>query len=107
MCRPAPLLLNEPFGPLDAQTREDLEDLLREVHRAEGTTTVLVTHDIDESVYVGDRVVVLSAGPGAHVVLDLPVELPADRGQIGTRGSQAFVALRAKVGRAVRAGTGH
>ncbi|MFE0361273.1 hypothetical protein [Streptomyces griseoaurantiacus] len=105
MCRPAPLLLDEPFGPLDAQTREDLEDLLREVHRAEGTTTVLVTHDIDESVYVGDRVVVLSSG--AHVVLDLPIELPADRGQIGTRGSQAFVALRAKVGHAVRAGTGH
>ncbi|MFC9806500.1 hypothetical protein [Streptomyces griseoaurantiacus] len=77
------------------------------MHRAEGTTTVLVTHDIDESVYVGDRVVVLSSGSGPHVVLDLPVELPADRGQIGTRGSQAFVALRAKVGRAVRAGTGH
>jgi len=106
VCRPALLLLDEPFGSLDAQTREDLEDLLRQVHRAEGTTTVLVTHDIDESVYVGDRVVVLSPGPAAHLVLDLPVDLPEDRDQIATRGSEAFVALRAKVGRAVRSGTG-
>ncbi|MDQ0809086.1 ABC-type nitrate/sulfonate/bicarbonate transport system ATPase subunit [Streptomyces sp. B3I7] len=106
VCRPALLLLDEPFGSLDAQTREDLEDLLREAHRAEGTTTVLVTHDIDESVYVGDRVVVLSPGPAAHVVLDLPVELPVEREQITTRGCDAFVALRAKVGRAVRAGAG-
>ncbi|WP_329141368.1 ABC transporter ATP-binding protein [Streptomyces sp. NBC_00670] len=106
VCRPALLLLDEPFGSLDAQTREDLEDLLLQVHRADGTTTVLVTHDIDESVYVGDRVVVLSPGPAAHVVLDLPVELPDERDQIATRGSDAFVALRAKVGRAVRAGSG-
>jgi NitT/TauT family transport system ATP-binding protein len=106
VCRPALLLLDEPFGSLDAQTREDLEDLLLQVHRADGTTTVLVTHDIDESVYVGDRVVVLSPGPAAHIVLDLPVELPDARDQIATRGSDAFVALRAKVGRAVRAGSG-
>ncbi|WP_030379500.1 MULTISPECIES: ABC transporter ATP-binding protein [unclassified Streptomyces] len=106
VCRPALLLLDEPFGSLDAQTREDLEDLLLQVHRADGTTTVLVTHDIDESVYVGDRVVVLSPGPAAHIVLDLPVELPGERDQIATRGSDAFVALRAKVGRAVRAGSG-
>jgi NitT/TauT family transport system ATP-binding protein len=106
VCRPSLLLLDEPFGSLDAQTREDLEDLLLQVHRADGTTTVLVTHDIDESVYVGDRVVVLSPGPDAHVVLDLSVDLPPERDQIVTRGSDAFVALRAKVGRAVRSGGG-
>ncbi|MBX7552150.1 ABC transporter ATP-binding protein [Streptomyces sp. NPDC055966] len=102
VCRPSLLLMDEPFGSLDARTREDLEDLLLEVHRADGTTIVFVTHDIDESVYLGDRVVVLSPGPGSRVVLDLPVGLPADRDQITTRGLPAFVALRTEVGRAVR-----
>ncbi|OIK00444.1 ABC transporter [Streptomyces sp. MUSC 14] len=102
VCRPSLLLMDEPFGSLDARTREDLEDLLLEVHRADGTTIVFVTHDIDESVYVGDRVVVLSPGPGSRVVLDLPVGLPADRDQITTRGLPGFVALRTQVGRAVR-----
>jgi ABC-type nitrate/sulfonate/bicarbonate transport system ATPase subunit len=102
--RPALLLMDEPFGSVDAQTREDLEDLLLEVHRTDGTTIVLVTHDIDESVYVGDRVVVLSPGPAAHIVLDLPVRLPAQRDQITTRGLPEFVALRTEVGRAVRKG---
>lgn len=76
VCRPTLLLMDEPFGSLDAQTREDLEDVLLEVHRTDGTTIVFVTHDIDESVYVGDRVVVLSPGPGSRIVLDLPVRLP-------------------------------
>ncbi|MFJ3668947.1 ABC transporter ATP-binding protein [Streptomyces sp. NPDC090106] len=102
VCRPSLLLMDEPFGSLDAQTREDLEDLLLEVHRTDGTTIVFVTHDIDESVYLGDRVVVLSAGPGSHVLLDLPVGLPGKREQIATRGLPEFVALRAEVGRAVR-----
>ncbi|MET8244009.1 ABC transporter ATP-binding protein [Streptomyces sp. NPDC005202] len=104
-CRPSLLLMDEPFGSLDAQTREDLEDLLVQVHRADGTTTVLVAHDIDESVYVGDRVVVLSPGPASRVVLDLPVGLPDARDQIATRGLAEFVALRAQVGRAVRSDT--
>ncbi|MEV6479878.1 ABC transporter ATP-binding protein [Streptomyces sp. NPDC051576] len=104
VCRPSLLLMDEPFGSLDAQTREDLEDLLLEVHRTDPTTIVLVTHDIDESVYVGDRVVVLSPGPGAKIALDLSVELPGPRDQLGTRGLPEFVALRTRVGRAVRSG---
>ncbi|SOE06959.1 ABC transporter ATP-binding protein [Streptomyces sp. Ag109_G2-15] len=102
VCRPSLLLMDEPFGSLDARTREDLEDLLLEVHRADGTTIVFVTHDIDESVYVGDRVVVLSPGPGSRVVRDVPVGLPGKRDQITTRSLPAFVALRTEVGRAVR-----
>ncbi|MHC3469687.1 ABC transporter ATP-binding protein [Streptomyces sp. 7R007] len=102
VCRPSLLLMDEPFGSLDAQTREDLEDLLLEVHRTDGATIAFVTHDIDESVYVGDRVVVLSPGPASRVVLDLPVALPDPRDQIVTRGLPEFVALRAEVGRAVR-----
>ena len=63
--RPTLLLMDEPFGSVDAQTREDLEDLVLEVRRHHQMTILLVTHDIDESVYVGDRVVVLSKAP-AH-----------------------------------------
>ncbi|MEU2926812.1 ABC transporter ATP-binding protein [Streptomyces sp. NPDC007251] len=102
VCRPSLMLMDEPFGSLDAGTREDLEDLLLQVHRAAGTTIVFVTHDIDESVYVGDRVVVLSPGPGSRVVLDLPVDLPGERDQLTTRSLPGFVKLRTEVGRAVR-----
>ncbi len=99
--RPRLLLMDEPFGSVDAQTREDLEDLLLSVRGDHGMTILLVTHDIDESVYVGDRVVVLTGAPGT-VHTDLRVELPAPRDQIATREHPAFVALRAEVGRAVR-----
>ncbi|MFE9093464.1 ABC transporter ATP-binding protein [Streptomyces sp. NPDC007264] len=104
VCRPALLLMDEPFGSLDAQTREDLEDFLLEVHRTDGATILFVTHDIDESVYLGDRVVALSRGPAARIALDLPVPLPGARDQIATRSLPEFVALRTRVGRAVRGG---
>jgi NitT/TauT family transport system ATP-binding protein len=100
-CDPALLLMDEPFGSVDAQTREDLEDLILAVRRERGMTILLVTHDIDESVYVGDRVVVLTPGPG-QVRADLAVHLPAPRDQISTRELPAFVHLRATVGRLVR-----
>jgi NitT/TauT family transport system ATP-binding protein len=99
--RPVLLLMDEPFGSVDAQTREDLEDLVLRVHSGRGITTLLVTHDIDESVYVGDRVVVLTKAP-ARVAADLPVRLPGPRDQIATRELPAFVHLRAEVGRLVR-----
>jgi NitT/TauT family transport system ATP-binding protein len=100
--RPTLLLMDEPFGSVDAQTREDLEDLLLRVREAgSGMTILLVTHDIDESVYVGDRVVVLSRGP-AQIRADLPVLLPRPRDQISTREHPDFVRLRAEVGRLVR-----
>ncbi|MBB4687964.1 ABC transporter ATP-binding protein [Amycolatopsis jiangsuensis] len=96
--RPALLLMDEPFASVDAQTRFDLEDLLRRVQTEQGTTVLLVTHDIDESVYLGDRVLVLSKSP-AHIVADLPVDLPAQRDQITTRESPQFVSLRGEVAR--------
>ncbi|WP_067799614.1 ABC transporter ATP-binding protein [Actinomadura formosensis] len=99
--RPSLLLMDEPFGSVDAQTREDLEDLVLRVHRSEGVTILLVTHDIDESVYLGDRVVVLARDPG-RIRAELPVTLPAGRDQIGTRSDPEFVRLRAEVGRLVR-----
>jgi NitT/TauT family transport system ATP-binding protein len=99
--RPSFMLMDEPFGSVDAQTREDLEDLVLRVHRDTGMTILLVTHDIDESVYVGDRVVVLARNPG-RVRAELPVGLPTTRDQIETRGLPEFVRLRAEVGRLVR-----
>jgi NitT/TauT family transport system ATP-binding protein len=99
--RPALLLMDEPFGSVDAQTREDLEDLLLRVRADHAMTILLVTHDIDESVYVGDRVAVLSRSPG-RIHADLPVALPSPRDQIATREHPDFVRLRAEVGRLVR-----
>ncbi|MCT2582690.1 ABC transporter ATP-binding protein [Actinophytocola gossypii] len=96
--RPALLLMDEPFASVDAQTRADLEDLLLRVRRDHGSTVLLVTHDIDESVYLGDRVLVLSKSP-ASIVADLKVDLPADRDQISTRGSSTFVELRTEIAR--------
>jgi NitT/TauT family transport system ATP-binding protein len=99
--KPALLLMDEPFGSVDAQTREDLEDLLLTVRRREKMTILLITHDIDESVYVGDRVIVLSTAP-AQVRADIPVDLPAQRDQITTRADPRFVQLRTEVGRLIR-----
>ncbi|HEU5471685.1 MAG TPA: ABC transporter ATP-binding protein [Actinophytocola sp.] len=97
-CKPALLLMDEPFASVDAQTRAELEDLLLRVRREQNSTVLLVTHDIDESVYLGDRVLVLSRSP-ATIVEDLTVGLPADRDQITTRGSARFVELRTEIAR--------
>ncbi|WP_158882070.1 ABC transporter ATP-binding protein [Amycolatopsis anabasis] len=102
--RPALLLMDEPFASVDAQTRFELEDLLRRVQREQGSTVLLVTHDIDESVYLGDRVLVLSKSP-ASIVADLPVGLPAERDQITTRESAEFVSLRGEVARLLHGGS--
>ncbi|MEV7006103.1 ABC transporter ATP-binding protein [Streptosporangium sp. NPDC051022] len=99
--RPSLLLMDEPFGSVDAQTREDLEDLTLRVRSLHTMTILLITHDIDESVYVGDRVVVLSKAP-AGIVGDLRVDLPGPRDQISTREHPEFVRMRAEVGRLVR-----
>jgi NitT/TauT family transport system ATP-binding protein len=97
-CQPSLLLMDEPFASVDAQTRFELEDLLLRVKREHSSTVLLVTHDIDESVYLGDRVLVLSKSP-ASIVADLPVDLPTRRDQITTRESANFVTLRGEVAR--------
>jgi NitT/TauT family transport system ATP-binding protein len=101
--RPALLLMDEPFASVDAQTRFELEDLLRQVQREQGSTVLVVTHDIDESVYLGDRVLVLSKSP-ASIVADLNVDLPDERNQITTRESAAFVTMRGEVARLLNVG---
>jgi NitT/TauT family transport system ATP-binding protein len=102
--RPALLLMDEPFASVDAQTRFELEDLTRRVQREQGSTILVVTHDIDESVYLSDRVLVLSKSP-ASIVADLPVGLPAERDQITTRESAEFVSLRGEVARLLHGGS--
>ena len=99
--RPRILLMDEPFGSVDAQTRADLQDMALEVWRAHDSTVLFVTHDIDESVYLAGRVVVLSQPP-ATVAADIPVDLPRPRDQIETRASPDFVRLRADVAQLIR-----
>ncbi|MFC6704276.1 ABC transporter ATP-binding protein [Flexivirga alba] len=94
--RPKVLLMDEPFASLDAQTRSDLEDVVLELRREFGVTIVFVTHDIDEAVYLGDRVVVLSGAP-ATVTQVLDVPLPSPRDQVATKALPEFGLLRAEV----------
>jgi NitT/TauT family transport system ATP-binding protein len=101
-CQPRLLLMDEPFASVDAQTRADLEDLTLKVHRDLGMTTLFITHDIDESVYLANRVIVLGHSPG-RVLAEVVIDLPATRDQIATKELDAFVRLRAEVARLVRA----
>ncbi|MFG3590632.1 ABC transporter ATP-binding protein [Streptomyces sp. NPDC047990] len=96
-------LLDEPFGALDALTRERLQDDVRLVTAQTGRTAVFVTHSADEAVFLGSRVVVLSKRPGT-VVLDLPVPLPrtgVDSEEL--RSSTEFAELRARIAHEVKA----
>ncbi|GAA3848694.1 ABC transporter ATP-binding protein [Streptomyces coacervatus] len=90
------LLMDEPFAAVDAQTRADLEDLVRRLWRERGMTILFVTHDIDEAVYLGERVVVLSASPTV-VQEQLKVDLPDERDQLHTRVAPRFAELRTHV----------
>jgi NitT/TauT family transport system ATP-binding protein len=99
--QPKLLLMDEPFASVDAQTRADLEDLVATVRDQFQITIVLVTHDIDEAVYLSDRVVVLSKAPST--VLDfLTTGLPRPRDQITTKALPQFVAKRSAIARLIR-----
>jgi NitT/TauT family transport system ATP-binding protein len=100
--QPQILLMDEPFASVDAQTRADLEDLVIKVWEEHQMTVVFVTHDIDESVYLSDRVLVLSIAP-AMVLEEITVDLPRPRDQIETKLLSEFVDLRTHVAQMVRA----
>ncbi|HEY0776142.1 MAG TPA: ABC transporter ATP-binding protein [Nocardioidaceae bacterium] len=90
------LLMDEPFAAVDAQTRADLEDLVRKLWQDLGVTTLFVTHDIDESIYLGQRVLVLSSRPTV-ILEDVAIDLPDERDQLGTRSDARFAELRTQV----------
>ncbi|MGF1647123.1 MAG: ABC transporter ATP-binding protein [Kineosporiaceae bacterium] len=102
---PRILLMDEPFAAVDAQTRAELEDLVLDLCRRFRMTVLFVTHDIDEAVYLSQRVIVLSASPTV-VQDDLAVDLPRDRDQIATRASPRFTELRSRVWAEIRAARG-
>ncbi|MFF2890517.1 ABC transporter ATP-binding protein [Paenibacillus sp. NPDC057967] len=90
--QPDVLLLDEPFGALDAFTRSHLQEALLEIWARNKTTMVLVTHDIDEAVFLSDRVFVMGAGPGT-IKSEIAIDLPHPRSRTGS----AFQQLRASV----------
>jgi NitT/TauT family transport system ATP-binding protein len=98
---PDVLLMDEPFASVDAQTRADLEDLVLDVRNRRGLTVVLVTHDIDEAVYLADRVLVLSARP-AKVESVIEVPLGRSRDQVSTKATTTFSELRGQVYRLIK-----
>jgi NitT/TauT family transport system ATP-binding protein len=99
--QPQILLMDEPFASVDAQTRADLEDLILEVRERYDVTIVFVTHDIDESVYLSDRIVVLTPSP-TTVKEILDVDLPRPRDQVETKELPEFARLRAHVYRLIK-----
>jgi len=104
MGRPQVLLMDEPFGALDAQTREVMHDLILHIHRIEKTTIVFVTHDVDEAIYLGQRVVLMEPRPGRiHSIY--PVPLPARRQQDMKHGAP-FRELKAEILKHIRESSG-
>ena len=99
--QPEILLMDEPFASVDAQTRGDLEDLVLQVREQYGVTILFVTHDIDESVYLADRIVVLTPSP-TEVREVLTVDLPHPRDQVDTKELPEFARLRAHVYRLIK-----
>ncbi|TCJ18581.1 ABC transporter ATP-binding protein [Parasulfuritortus cantonensis] len=95
MPKPEILLMDEPFGALDAQTREVMHDLIRHVHKVEKTTIVFVTHDVEEAIYLGNRIVLMAPRPGRIAqIYDVP--LPDARRQDMKHG-QDFLALKKEI----------
>lgn len=91
--RPKLLLMDEPFGALDAITRQGLQDEVLSLAKNHGTTVVFITHDLEEAIYLGDRVVVLAANPG-RIVEDIAVDIAHPRNQLTTREDPRFLSHR-------------
>lgn len=90
---PRLLLMDEPFGALDAMTRQSLQDEILSIAASRDMTVLFVTHDLEEAIYLGDQVVVLAANPG-RVDSVVPVSIPAPRDQLTTREDGEFLRLR-------------
>lgn len=95
--QPRVLLLDEPFGALDALTRTHLQDELMRITRASGNTVVMVTHDVDEAVLLSDRIVMMTNGPAATIGEILEVDLPRPRQRLELMEDPRYVHLRGEV----------
>lgn len=104
--KPDVLLMDEPFAAVDAQTRIELEDLVLRVRQQYNTTVLFVTHDIDEAVYLADRVIVLSGAP-TSVTENLVVDLPRPRDQLATKQLSRYAELRAHVLKLIQEAKSH
>jgi NitT/TauT family transport system ATP-binding protein len=93
--------MDEPYASVDAQTRAELEDLLLAIQARLGITVLVVTHDIDESVYLADHIIVLSKPPSV-VAETIEVDLPRPRDHITTKTDPRFVEIRSHVTRLLR-----
>jgi NitT/TauT family transport system ATP-binding protein len=93
---PEVLLMDEPFGSLDALTRLELEDTLLRLWEELGTTILFITHDIEEAIYLSDRIWVLSRRP-SEIIEELPIEFPRPRNQVTTRGQGRFMEIRNQI----------
>jgi NitT/TauT family transport system ATP-binding protein len=91
--RPQVLLMDEPFGALDAMTRQTLQDEVLSIVAGSGATVFFVTHDLEEAVYLGNRVIGLRPHPG-RIASDVAVSLPRPRNQLTTREDPEFARLR-------------
>jgi len=94
---PKILLMDEPFGPLDAQTRQIMGNLLLELWNADRKAVLFVTHDLEEAIALADRVVIMSAGPGARIIGDWRVPLPRPRDIFEARLDKEFHALHREI----------
>jgi NitT/TauT family transport system ATP-binding protein len=94
---PKILLMDEPFGPLDAQTRQIMGNLLLELWNADRKAVLFVTHDLEEAIALSDRVVIMSAGPAAAVIGEWPVLLPRPRDISDIKLDAAFQKLHAEI----------
>jgi nitrate/nitrite transport system ATP-binding protein len=94
---PKILLLDEPFGALDALTRGHLQDSVMEIHRKLGNTVMMITHDVDEAVLLSDRIVMMTNGPAATIGEVLQVPLPRPRGRLGLASSTTYLKCRQRV----------
>jgi NitT/TauT family transport system ATP-binding protein len=99
---PKVLLMDEPFGALDAITKASLQDVLLNVLKQTGSTVVFITHDLDEAIYLSDRVLVISGSPGA-ITLEVDTEIPRPRDQLATRELPRYLRVRHLLGQALRA----
>ena len=95
------LLMDEPFGAIDAQTRELMQEELMRIWSSRKKTVLFITHDLDEAVALADRIVVLSRGPG-QVRAMIDVDLPRPRWEYDVRGHPVFIEIRAEIWRMLR-----